>query len=354
LTGWATLELARKYSVDGAKKPAAAIGQIASEVVETEVEWLLEGEVARRKLHDITGNPGVGKSTMMIDTAARLTVQGLNVAMLSAEDDESDTIKPRLREACADLSRVRLVPSAFKTSNGMKPIVLPDCMSILEEAVLAEHSAALFIDPISAVLADKVDSHKDSSVRKVLAELAALAVRANCAIICLRHLNKMSAEENAMFRGGGSIAFVAAARIAFLVGYDPTDPAPVALRRRVTACVKNNLGPLPPARAFRLIAGESAKVAHVEWIAGPCLLTADDLVRSRRPRKTEALEEAIDFIQQELASGAKPVDEVNARARCAGISEATLRRARKITGARSEKTDMFGPWIMTLEKDLTV
>ncbi len=330
-------------------KPAA-IGEIASDVSEVDVEWLMQDQIARRKSHDVIGLPGVGKSTWMITLAAQLTLQGLNVAMLSAEDDPSDTSVPRAREAGADLSRIRFIPSAFKTRDGMKPIVLPDDLSILEEAILADNSAALFIDPITAFLAERVDSHKDASLRKVLAELAALAVRTNCAIVWLRHVNKNSSESSAMLRGGGSIAFIAAARVAFLIGYDPNDDAPIALRKRVVAQIKNNLAPLGSSRAFRLIADEGAKVAHIEWVAEPCTLTADDLLVTRDPRQAEASEEASEFLRDELAEGERPSAEVERHARALGISQRTLYRTRKRLGVVSRKKTFGGEWLISLPK----
>jgi hypothetical protein len=324
----------------------APLAQIASEIVETEVDWLLDGEVARRKLHDRFGDPGVGKSTHTVDEMARLTRLGKVVALLSAEDDAADTIIPRLREAGADLRLVRIIPSTVKTPEGIRSIVLPDDLPLIEKALVGVD--VLYLDPITAFLAGRFDSHKDAAMRGVLAELAALAGRANCAVIWIRHLNKSSGEASALYRAGGSIAFVAAARIAFLIGYDPGDDSPLALRKRVVACVKNNLAPIGKSRAFRLVAREGAKVAHVQWLDEPCDLTANDLLTTRDPRQAEASEEADEFLRDELAEGERPSAEVERHARALGISPRTLVRARKRLGIRSRKKGFGKEWLISL------
>ena len=61
-----------------------------------------------------------------------------------------------------------------------------------------------------------------------------------------RHLNK-TGDFHSLYRGGGSIAFVAACRSAFLCARDPHDPL-----RSIMAQIKNNLGPRQPSLAYRI------------------------------------------------------------------------------------------------------
>ena len=124
----------------------------------------------------------------------------------------------------------------------------------------------------------------------------------------------------------GSIAISAAARAVYIVGLDPTDSAPLAERRRVIACTKNNLAPWPTSLAFRLNAGEDGIVC-TEWLKEPCGLTANDLVGAGNPRRAEALEEATDLLRIELDEGARDAKEIEAIAKARGISASTLKRA---------------------------
>jgi hypothetical protein len=60
-------------------------------------------------------------------------------------------------------------------------------------------------------------------------------------VVVIRHLNKTTGGP-ALYRGGGSIGIIGAARIALLVGRDPADEA-----RNVLAAIKTNIGPKPSA-----------------------------------------------------------------------------------------------------------
>src|SRR5207302_6443679 len=80
------------------------------------VDWLWPGWVPLGKLTLLDGDPGLGKSTLLLDLAARVSCQGLmpdgasgvrgQVVILSAEDGAEDTIRPRLDAAGALLNRV--------------------------------------------------------------------------------------------------------------------------------------------------------------------------------------------------------------------------------------------------------
>src|SRR5262245_24365070 len=65
-------------------------------------------------------------------------------------------------------------------------------------------------------------------------------------LLLLRHLNKQGGGK-ALYRGLGSIAFVAVSRFAMLVGRDPADPG-----RCVLAQVRNSLAGPQPSLAYRL------------------------------------------------------------------------------------------------------
>ena len=335
-------------------------GRLASDIPERKIDWLMPSRYARGKCHEANGDPGTAKTTAMIDHTARMTAgrplpDGSSVAVgpvtwLSAEDAADDTLVPRLRVAGANMKLVRILPAAFSERGQTKPVTFPDHIAKIERTIIEDGTIALFIDPITAFLSEKTDSHNDASVRRVLAELRALAERTNCAVILVRHLNKLSGVDKALYRGGGSIAFSAAARISYLIAFDPTDLAPEFTRRRVIACVKSNLGPKPASLAFRLVA-DADEPAHVEWLPEPSPLTADDLLRTKRPQRTDALDEAISFLQDELSNGPKLSDEVSRRASELAISEATLRRARKTLDVQATKVGFRGDWYLALKEE---
>ena len=122
-----------------------------------------------------------------------------------------------------------------------------------------ERAELVVIDPLSAFLNGRVDSHRDQDVRGALAPLAKIADRTGATILVVRHLSK-SGGGNPLYRGGGSIGIIGAARAAMLVAPDPEDDG-----RRILACTKNNLGPMPLALAYRVVSDEERGCARIEW-----------------------------------------------------------------------------------------
>jgi putative DNA primase/helicase len=347
-------EMAEESAADEA---VPALGVLASEIEVKPIDWLRAPYFAKGKLHEVVGDAGLGKSLFTIDLIARITLgRGFPdprqssdvgvVAILSAEDDAADTLVPRLIAAGANLDRVRIVEPAM----GDLPLTLPDHLSLLEETIRRYEVVAIFIDPLSAFLSDKIDSHNDSSARRVLFALSELAKRTHCAIIVIRHLNKNSSVERAQYRSSGSIAFTAATRASYLVGLDPRDKSPDP--RRIFACIKINFAAKPPALMFcPAPSQENPDVPVLEWIDESCPLSADDLLRSRKMRNADALSEAVEFLKDELRDGAKPSAEIDKRARELDIADSTLKRARTKAGVKAFKKEFDGDWFVTLNKD---
>src|SRR5260370_39339339 len=104
------------------------------------------------------------------------------------------------------------------------------------------------IDPLMALLDDSVFSASDQSVRRALAPLLDLAEKHRCALLMHRHLNKQVGSR-AVYRGLGSIAFIATCRFAMLVGRDPLAPG-----RCILAQVRSSLARPEPSLAYQLSA----------------------------------------------------------------------------------------------------
>lgn len=311
------------------------------------VRWLWPGRMPLGKLAVVDGDPGRGKSTMLLDLAARVTTGSpmpldlerrapAGVVLLSAEDDVASTIRPRLEAAGADLARV-VVVDHVTDEQGPRPPALPDDLGMVERLLEVEQAALLVVDPLAAFLAASVDSHRDQDVRRALHRLKELAERSGAAVACVRHLNKAGGA-NALYRGTGSIGIVGAARAGLLVGVDPDDDA-----RRVLAVSKCNLGPEPPSVAFRLVEDELLGVARIVW-QGESKHRAGDLlgVRGDGDPEAPARGEAEVFLREVLAGGAAPAKQVQAEARDAGISTMTLRRAREALGVRAYRVGVEG------------
>jgi hypothetical protein len=341
----------------------ALVTRRLSDIEAKPVSWLWRGRIARGKVSIIAGNPGLGKSQVTASIAAIVTTGGRwpvdrsqctpgDVVFLSAEDDPADTLRPRLEAAGANLHRVHVMEAVIVgyTGEGQRQKRAFSLQRDTEalSAKLAELGdvAAVVIDPITAYLGD-VDSHRNAEVRALLAPLSELAAQHGTAIIGVSHLNK-SAGTEALMRVTGSLAFVAAARGAYLVAQDPENPA-----RRFFLPMKNNIGPDSVGLAFR-IAGATVQsgagpleTSLVVWDSEPVTTTANEVMRTLVPEHGSALREAEEWLRETL-SEPTPAAEISRLATDAGISGKTLRRASESLRIVKGKTGMKAGWVWSL------
>ena len=126
---------------------------------------------------------------------------------------------------------------------------IPGDLPVIEQVITGHGVVLVIVDVLMAYLAGDVNAHRDQDVRRALHVLSAMADRTGCCVIVLRHLNKAGGG-NALYRGGGSIGIIGAARAGFMCGTDPDDETG---QPRVLASVKSNLAAEPPALAYRLV-----------------------------------------------------------------------------------------------------
>lgn len=348
------LDAAIEAAVNHALTPV--IGQRADAIRPRKVEWLWPGYLPLSKLSVFSGDPGEGKSTLTLDLAARVTTGGRfvdgtqapqgGVVLLAGEDDADDTMVPRLKAAGADLSRVQIITCAQQDGEGgTRLLTLPADIPEIADAVRKLQARLVVIDPLSSFLAGEVDANSDHDVRRVLAALADMANKTRTAVLLVRHLNKGSGQK-AMYRAGGSIGVVAAARAVYLVGRVPDEPSGL----RAIVPIKNNLAPLPKGRGFWLKPGEAGESARVEWSLEELNVGAAELLGDAGGAKDGKFDDARRFLANALKDGPLPTREVNERAGERGISEMTLRRARKEIGVEAFRREFGdgGEWWLRL------
>ncbi len=202
----------------------------------------------------------------------------------------------------------------------------------------------MIVDVLMAFLPGKVDSHRDQDIRGVLSTLSALTERTGCVMVLLRHLNKASGS-SPLYRGGGSIGIIGAARAAMLAAVDPEDDT-----RRVLAATKSNLAATPPALAYRLVDSTEHGCARVQW-EGATHHSAHDLLSLResedeRTERDEVARWLADFLTG--CGGEASALDVYKAGSVESYTKDGLKRAKKRAAVESVKTGMAGGWVWKL------
>jgi RecA-family ATPase len=359
----------RKYeslSVDRiVEKPSRALVTCdLSDVTPQKIDWLWPGRVAVGKLTMIAGEPGLGKSQVALYVASVVSTGGFwadgydrapfgRVIILCAEDGLSDTIRPRVDAAGGDPSRItviRAVESKGDGSTSRTSFNLSSDLALLEQEIKRCGDIGLvLIDPVSSYMG-KVDSHKNTEVRSVLEPIGEMAERLRVAVLAITHLNK--SDGKAINRFVGSIAFVAAARAAFMVVKDPDDDTGT---RRLLLQVKNNIAASQSGLAFRLEQREIAPGvigSSVAWDdSAPITLSADEALNGQGQKaKQTAKDDAVEFLRDLLAEGPVDVLDIEAEARAATMlsDKRRLRESKPFRDAAKaldiiKKRTGFGP-----------
>jgi hypothetical protein len=184
--------------------------------------------------------------------------EAAGVVIISGEDGVADTILPRTNAAGGDPSKIVVLNTVPDRDGRERFLSLPEDISHVKRAIARVGAKLAIFDPLMAFLSSSLDAHRDHHVRRVLAELAALGEDTGAAVVVVRHLNKASST-NPLYRGGGSIGIVGAARSALLVAKHPEDD-----QRRVLASQKSNLAEAPSSLEFALAEAYNSAV-RVEW-----------------------------------------------------------------------------------------
>lgn len=319
---------------------------INMEQVEVEkIDWLLYPFIPFGKVTIVQGDPGEGKTTMVLQIIAKLTkgeavlpsgsdepaleaktvdLEPVNVIYQTAEDGLGDTIKPRLLSAGADCSRVMVI------DDNDQALTMMDAR--LEEAIIKIKARLVVLDPIQGFLGAAVDMHRANEIRPLMKRVAVLAEKYHCAIILIGHMNKNSNGKSS-YRGLGSIDFQAAARSVLIVGRIKDEP-----EIRVVCHVKSSLAPEGKSIAFRL-----DKDTGFEWI-GEYDISADDLLSG--DNRGQKIHEAKEFLKEILVSGSVAQTKVAEEAESRGIKKKTLWNAKKELEIESVKIGNQWFWML--------
>lgn len=314
------------------------------DVVSKEVKWLWYPYIPYGKITIIEGDPGEGKTTLVLKLAAALSrglplpcdddkeYEPIHIIYQTAEDGIEDTIKPRLEKAGADCSMIRVIDETDKE------LSMTD--DRLEQAIIETKARLIILDPIQAYIGATVDMHRANEIRPVLKHLGIIAEKHNCAIILIGHMNKASGSKST-YRGLGSIDIQATARSVLLVARLRDKP-----NIRIMAHDKSSLAPAGDAIGFEMT--EDNGMVCI----GPYDITIDELLSGNEGRGKKKLDIAENFIKEYFGSNKViPSNEIMMEAAKRSIKRNTLLSAKKKLGITSDKEKaedgtIYWTWVM--------
>lgn len=314
------------------------------DVVSKEVEWLWYPYIPYGKITIVEGDPGEGKTTLVLKLAAALSMglplpcddykeyEPIHIIYQTAEDGIEDTIKSRLEKAGADCSMIRVIDETDKE------LSMTD--DRLEQAIIETGARLIILDPIQAYIGATVDMHRANEIRPVLKHLGIIAEKHNCAIILIGHMNKASGSKST-YRGLGSIDIQATARSVLLVARLRDKP-----NIRIMAHDKSSLAPAGDAIGFEMT--EDNGMVCI----GPYDITIDELLSGNEGRGKKKLDIAENFIKEYFGiNKVIPSNEIMMEAAKRSIKRNTLLSAKKKLGITSDKEKaedgtIYWTWIM--------
>ena len=277
------------------EKPELRLINMA-DVEATDVKWLWYPYIPYGKITIIQGDPGEGKTTLVLNLAAILSrgeklpetdtdIEPVNIIYQTAEDGLSDTVKPRL---------------------------------------IAANAKLIILDPIQAYIGASVDMNRPNEIRDIMTHLKFVAEKYQCAVILIGHLNKATGMK-ASYRGLGPVDIQAAARSVLLVGRVKDNPT-----IRVMAPTKSSLAPEGEPIAFEL-----NKETGFHFI-GKYDISIDDLLNGTSG--VSKLEQAEKLLNDMLSDGTpKSQKVIQQQAKYRNISDRTLNEAKRNLNIKSIK-----------------
>jgi hypothetical protein len=325
-----------------------------SDMTESEpVTWLLApGYLAAGKVNLLVGDEGIGKSLFAIRAMASISTgkpwgpftiasDPSDVILIATEDGWSDTIRPRLELADADLDHIHVFSEG--TDGTGIPTFPADMDRLREQSTLITPSLVVvdaWIDTVPGGLEVK-DTQK---ARRAVAPWKAYAAETNSAVLLVAHTNR-GEHQNLRNTYGLSVALRQVARSTIYAAEDPDTHA------LVVGPEKSNLGgkvsaerfQRTPVPVFEESASSDGTVPRLDYLGndGRTIneVVADHHSEEHREKMTD---ECDSWLRKALEGGAVRATELYEQAEQAGFSVDQVKRSRRRIGAVSRK--LVGVW----------
>ncbi len=273
------------------------------------LRWLWPNRIALGKVTLFLGPTGAGKSLVTLDMAARVSSgkswpnapneenEPGGVLLLTGDEDLSDTVRPRLEAAGANLDRIQVIDTndADNTIDAIEnqPLTLPENIQAIEDAIKNTPECRLvIIDPLSDYL-PQTSPRKQPPLKAILKPLNDLAARTGVAIVAVMPILQSTSKATMQRAVANLTAQAAPYSVWQLIQEEPpliqeeTPPAPSPLApppQHYLLPVRNNQAPPNTALAFQPQPAPNG-AAQVGYRT-PCVPPAPPITR-RRPAKSQ-------------------------------------------------------------------
>ena len=141
------------------------------EILATEVEWLWYPYIPYGKITIVHGDPGDGKTMMILQLASILSRgdklpcddterEPIRIIYQTEEDGLGDTIKPRLLAANADCTQIKVIDESEAALSMLDERI--------EQAIIETGAKVIILDPVQAYIGAQIDMNRANEVRNVL------------------------------------------------------------------------------------------------------------------------------------------------------------------------------------------
>lgn len=299
----------------------------ASDIKPKQVRWLWYPYIPFGKVTLLQGDPGDGKSKLMLSLAALLSkgaplpfsddeesYEPVTIIYQTTEDDADDTVVPRFNAAGGDGERLVFI------KEDVKRLTFGD--DRIREAVEQCDAKLLILDPMSSYIGDDCSMNNANETRAEFNHLIAVAKDTGCAIVIIAHMNKAK-DTSPLYRTNGSIDIAGAARSILAITRTANSANPA---ERYLVQVKSNLAPMGSAILFEVADKGVNFLDELE-------MTAEDAFAATAPRmgRPNDREEAATAFIRSLLDGADswlPTAKQSLKVQ-ASRSQPTKRRRRK-------------------------
>ena len=315
----------------------------ASEITPKEVKWLWYPYIPFGKVTLLQGDPGDGKSQLMLTISAILsrgktlpfadseeTLEPMTIIYQTTEDDADDTVVPRFISAEGERSRLVFIREDEKN------LTFGD--NRIRAAIEQSGAKLLILDPLSAYIGDDCSLNAANETRAAFNHLITVAKETGCAIVIVSHMNK-SRDTSPLYRTSGTIDIAGAARSILAVARTPNKANP---NERVMVQVKSNLAPTGSAILFEVAENGIRFIDEIDMTAQE----AFSAVAPKMGRPSEKSDAATTFITDLLKGGKLKATECETLLKESGFKRSTIKKAKRNAGVLSVKEGFTWYWML--------